>query len=111
MNTITRRTALAVPVTLPLLPVAALAMPTENDPVVVAFTEWKALDAEVKRMNGVYGKLEDRFGPMAKEVENYRDTTMSQTYGRRGEVEGRISQMVPTSVAGMAAQLRIVVGL
>ena len=35
MTTITRRTALAVPVTLPLLPVSALAMPV--NPVVTAF--------------------------------------------------------------------------
>jgi len=40
MNTITRRTALAVPVTLPLLPVAAYA--TTADPAVEAYWEWRA---------------------------------------------------------------------
>ena len=41
MNTITRRTALAVPVTLPLLPVAAFAQPA--DPVLAAHAEWQQL--------------------------------------------------------------------
>ncbi len=40
MNTITRRTALAVPVTLPLLPVSAFATPA--DPAVAAYREWLA---------------------------------------------------------------------
>ena len=40
MNTITRRTALAVPVTLPLLPVSAFAAPA--DPAVAAHREWLA---------------------------------------------------------------------
>ncbi len=40
MNTITRRTALAVPVTLPLLPVSAFAAPA--DPAVEAFRAWRA---------------------------------------------------------------------
>ena len=40
MNTITRRTALAVPVTLPLLPVSAFATPA--DPTVAAFRAWRA---------------------------------------------------------------------
>ena len=40
MNTITRRTALAVPVTLPLLPIAAYATPT--DPAVEAYRVWRA---------------------------------------------------------------------
>ncbi len=42
MTTITRRTALAVPVTLPLLPVSALATPA--DPVVTAFAELASVD-------------------------------------------------------------------
>ena len=44
MKTITRRTALAASVTLPLLPVASYATPA--DPAVEAYREWrKALDA------------------------------------------------------------------
>ncbi len=42
MKTITRRTALAVPVTLPLLPVSAFATPAERDPVVEAYRTWLA---------------------------------------------------------------------
>ncbi len=38
-TTITRRTALAVPVTLPLLPVSAFAAPA--DPVLAAYAEWQ----------------------------------------------------------------------
>ncbi len=39
MKTITRRTALAVPVTLPLLPVSAFATPA--DPAVKAYRKWR----------------------------------------------------------------------
>ena len=41
-TTITRRTALAVPVTLPLLPVSAFATPA--DPAVTAFAELASVD-------------------------------------------------------------------
>ncbi len=41
MNTITRRTALAVPVTLPLLPVSAYAAPA--DPAVAAYLAWRTV--------------------------------------------------------------------
>ncbi len=40
MNTITRRVALAVPVTLPLLPVSTFAVPA--DPAVEAYRTWRA---------------------------------------------------------------------
>ncbi len=40
MKTITRRTALAAPVTLPLLPVPSYAQPAD-DPAVEAYEEWR----------------------------------------------------------------------
>ncbi len=53
MNTITRRTALAVPVTLPLLPVSAYAAPA--DPAVRRFREWRAANSAYERsFAGVY---------------------------------------------------------
>ncbi len=51
MNTITRRTALAVPVTLPLLPVSAFAQPA--DPAVEAYRTWRIA-------NGAYERSFDR---------------------------------------------------
>ncbi len=44
MQTLTRRTALAVPVTFPLLPVAAYAAPA--DPLLAALPEWQAIRAD-----------------------------------------------------------------
>ena len=111
MKTTTRRTVLAGAAALPLLPAAALAVPAESDPVVAAFREWQKLDAECKRMHGVYGELEDRHGPLAKEAEAYRDEFLSPACGRRRAIEERISEMVATTPAGLAAQLTIAVGI
>ena len=47
MKTTTRRTALAAPATLPLLPVSALATPA--DPAVTAFRAWCAANAAYER--------------------------------------------------------------
>ena len=47
MSTITRRTALAASVTLPLLPVASYATPA--DPAVEAYREWRAANAAYER--------------------------------------------------------------
>ncbi len=47
MNTITRRTALAVPVTLPLLPVSAFATPA--DPAVEAYRTWRIANSAYER--------------------------------------------------------------
>ena len=110
-NPITRRTALAVPVTLPLLPMTSYAAPADPDPVAVAFEEWKALDAELISMHVMYCAMEDRYGPVSKEAEAYRDEFLSPACDRRRAIEKRISEMVATTPAGLAAQLTIAVGI
>ncbi len=57
MNTITRRTALAAPITLPLLPVSALAVPV--DPVVTAFAAGPRYSKPVVRLrDNLQGTIE-----------------------------------------------------
>ena len=97
-------------VALPLLPVSAYAQATD-DPAVEAYEEWRKLDAGCKRMHGVYGELEDRHGPLAKEAEAYRDEFLSPACDRRRANEERISEMVATIPAGLAGQWRSAVGI
>ena len=108
-NPITRRTALAVPVTLPLLPLTAYAAPA--DPVVVAYNVWLGLDAERRRLQNVYAELEDRHGPVAKEAEAYSTEFITPACHQRRVIEECISEMVATTPAGLAAQLTIAVDI
>ena len=107
MTTTTRRNIIVGAATLPLLPVSAYATPAESDPVVVAFAEWRALDAECERLHDVYAELEERFGPVAKEAEAYRDEFFDPACDRRRAIEMRISETVATTPAGLAGQVRI----
>ena len=111
MNTITRRNALAGAAALPLLPAAALALPVERDPVVMAFEEWQRLADEHDRACGVYGEMETRHGISSDEAEAYQDETVGAASGRKNAAEERISQMIPTTPAGLAAQLAITVDM
>ena len=105
MTTITRRTALAASVTLPLLPVASYATPA--DPVVTAFAEWKTLDRERTRVNAVFNDLEKRHGPFTPQSLAYEAETVAPSYKRLGAVERRITELIATTPAGLAAQVRI----
>ena len=102
MNTITRRTALAVPVTLALLPVSAFATPA--DPVLTAYPEWQAIRADYMRVLNNYTALENRCSP---EADAYNDGPVIDSQNRMGDCECRIANMVATTAAGMAAQLRV----
>ena len=108
MQTITRRTALAASVTLPLLPVSALATPA--DPVVIAFAEWKALDRERTRVIGEFQALEEQHGPFSGQSLAYDAETVVPLYTRLSAVEHRIAEMIATTPAGLAAQVRITMG-
>ena len=107
-TTITRRTALAASVTLPLLPVASYATPA--DPVVIAFAEWKALDRERARVIGEFQALEEQHGPFTRQPMAYDAATVRPLYTRLSAVEHRIAEMIATTPAGLAAQLRITMG-
>ena len=109
MNTITRRTALAAPVTLPLLPVSALATPA--DPVVTAFAEWKALDRERTRVTSVFNALEAQHGPVSEQAIAYENETVAPIYVRLGIVDYRIAEMIATTPAGLAGQAHIALEL
>ena len=119
MKTITRRTALAgaaampllpatalaASVTLPLLPVAPYATPA--DPVVEAFAEWKALDRERTRVTAVFNALEAQHGPFTPQSLAFDAETVAPVYKRLNAVEHRIAEMIATTPAGLAAQVRI----
>ena len=103
-------TAIAAPVTLPLLPVSAFAAPAD-DPVLAAFAEWQAADREHDRAVGVYCGLETRHGNKSKEIDAYDATVLQPASDRKSETEALISHMVPTTFAGLVAQLRVAVAM
>jgi len=105
MTTTTRRTVIAASVTLPLLPVSAFATPA--DPVVTAFAEWKALDRERTRVTAVFGALETQHGPLSEPAKAYEAETVAPLYTRLCAVEHRIAEMIATTPAGLAGQVRI----
>ncbi len=90
-TTITRRTALAVPVTLPLLPVSAYATPAD-DPAVAAYEEWlAAYDAY------------DAFLATGEDGETPEGQAMCN---RVWVARLALSDAVATTPAGLALQLR-----
>ncbi len=98
-------TAIAASVSLPLLPVSVFATPA--DPVVTAFAEWKVLDRERTRVNAVFNDLEERHGPFTPQSLAFAAETVRPVYKRTDAVERRIAEMVATTPAGLAAQVRI----
>ncbi len=90
MNTITRRTALAVPVTLPLLPVSAFAG-TADDPVLVAHAEWQ----QVFRTWCALLKTNDEECPMLIAADD------AEIVAQRA-----VARAVATTPEGLAAQIR-----
>ena len=105
MNTITRRTALAMPVTLPLLPVSAYAAPA--DPLLAALPEWQAIRADYLRALENFADLESRYGNCSPESEVYHDGRVNDLQDRMIACECRMADMVATTAAGMAGQLRV----
>ncbi len=105
MKTITRRTALAASVSLPLLPVASYATPA--DPVVTSFSEWKALYRERMRVHDVFMDMEERHGTFTTQSLAYQAETVAPVYKRTDAIERRIAEMIATTLAGLAAQVRI----
>jgi hypothetical protein len=94
MNTITRRTALAAPVTLPLLPVSAFAAPA--DPAVEAYHAWRAAhDAFEGSLE--YGDGTDT-SPIVKAAHDDEWTALA-----------KLCRTVPTTAAGLACQLSFTV--
>ncbi len=89
MNTITRRTALAGAAALPLLPAAALAAPA--DPAVEAYRTWRAAFAAY---------LASCTGDIADD-----DPVMNAAQDAEGRAADLLADTVPTTVAGLAAQL------
>ena len=91
LNTITRRTAIAVPVTLPLLPIAAYATPA--DPAVEAYRVWRAAEEAFERSYDRPGDLPDD-DPIVKAAYDAHlaailalcDTTATTPEGLAGQV-------------------------
>ena len=87
MNTITRRTALAVPVTLPLLPVSAYAEST--DPAVNLYEEWRqAYRAFLFALTSQHDE------PVIDAAENVERA-----------IAVKLVETVPSSLAGLACQI------
>jgi hypothetical protein len=88
LNTITRHTALAVPITLPLLPVSAYA--GADDPAIEAYEEWrKACGTFLAALKTQYD--DDPVLNAADHAERAAATKFAET--------------VPTTLAGLAAQI------
>ena len=104
-TTITRRTALAVPVALPLLPVSAFAQP--DDPVIATYADWQAMRAEYLQVLANYSALERQYGNCAPEVLAYESGPVIRQTNRIMRCERRIANIVALTTAGMAAQLRV----
>ncbi len=96
MKPITRRTALAVPVTLPLLPVSAFATPA--DPAVEEYRTWRAA-------NGAYERSFDR--PHVPD-----DCPIIKAAGdAEWQAKVDLATMIATTPAGLAGQLRMGLGM
>ncbi len=96
MTTITRRTALAVPVTLPLLPVSAYAAPA--DPAVEAYRVWRAAFIAYEQ---------------SLERPDIPEGCPIVVAAERAEWDNmvRLASIVATTPAGIAGQLRVGLGL
>ena len=90
MNTITRRTALAVPVTLPLLPVAAYATPAN-----ATDAAWAARDAAKARYE-------------VRQQENQDDETLDALCGPVDEAESAILSTGAATLTDVERKLAIV---
>jgi len=96
--------AVALPVTLPLLPVSASAQPA--DPVLAVFAEWQeVLRAEGKALDA-YAEVEARRGPRDEELAHYQKHVIP-AHDRRNAVEARLAQITPATLTGLAAQLAV----
>jgi len=96
--------AVALPVTLPLLPVSASAQPA--DPVLAVFAEWQeVLRAEGKALDA-YAEVEARRGPRDEELAHYQKHVIP-AHDRRDAVEARLAQITPATLTGLAAQLAV----
>ncbi len=107
MTTITRRTALAVPVTLPLLPLESYAQPA--DPIIPVFREWQETLREFERTLGGYTDLERRYGGQAEEARAFEVSDVIPASDRRSAVERRIAPMIPVTLGGLVGLLTVAV--
>ena len=100
-----RRTLIAAAAALPITGAAALAQP--DDPVIAVCAEWRAMRAEYLQVLANYSALEGRYGIISPEADAYNDGPVARETDRIMECERRIANMVATTTAGIAAQLRV----
>ena len=91
MTTITRRTAIAASVTLPLLPVSAYATPA--DPAVEAYREWQ----EAHRTFLIALKTREDDDPVVDAADDADNAAAV-----------KLAETVPTTIAGLVAQISFV---
>ncbi len=104
-NQITRRTALAGAAALPLLPVSASAQ--SADPVLAAYQKWLAVRADYEQVLKNYSALERQHGVASAGADEYHGAAVDRETDRILDLEAEIADMVPVTVAGMVAQLRV----
>jgi hypothetical protein len=113
-NSITHRTALAVPAALPLMPMAALtganAQSTSHfdadDPVIPFFREWELAYRAEHDACSAFGRIEDQRLP--RDVEDaYYERHVVPTHNIRTEVEQRIATVTACGAIGLVMQLRV----
>ena len=92
MKTITRRTAIVAPVTLPLLPVSAFAAPA--DPAVEAYRAWRAAHVAYERSFDRPNLRDD-------------DPVMLAAQDADWRAKAVLASMIATTPAGLAGQLRM----
>lgn len=61
----------------------------------------------MRRVTAVFGALETQHGPLSEPAEAYEAKTVAPLYTRLGAVERRIAEMIATTPAGLAGQVRI----
>ena len=100
-----RRTLIAAAAVLPITGAVALAQP--DDPVITAYREWQAMRPEYLQVLANYSAVEGRHGVISPEADAYNDGPVAREMDRMMQCEARIANMVATTAAGMAAQLRV----
>jgi len=88
-----------VPVTLPLLPVLAFATPA--DPVLDAYARWKVMRGEYEAVVKEWAAVISPDKSLGEALDRETDRIL--------DLENEIADMVPVTVEGMAAQLRVMV--
>ncbi len=94
-----RRTIIAVAAVLPITSAVALAQP--DDPVLAAYARWKVMRGEYEAVVKEWAAVISPDKSLGEALDRETDRIL--------DLENEIADMVPVTVEGMAAQLRVMV--